>query len=208
MQQHSLSPEQIFLTSRDLTSRHLEQTLNTALEKRADYADLYFEARTNEVVALEEGAVKKTSRSLSQGVGVRVVAEDKTGYAHSDDITIDTLQIAARTARTIAHESGETQVTSVTGLRTPQRDLYSLPTAPTAIPLAEKIVLLQRIDEEARRYDPRIINVMASIAIEQKHVLILSSSGEMVADTQPLLRLQVSCIAVDGNNRHATGHGV
>jgi len=207
MQQDMLSPEQLFLTSRDLTSRHLEQTLNTALEKRADYADLYFEARTNEVVALEEGAVKKTSRALSQGVGVRVVAEDKTGYAHSDDITVDTLQIAARTARTIAHESGQTQVTPVTGIHRPQQDLYSLPTAPTAIPLSERIALLQRIDEAARRYDPRIVNVMASIAVEQKHVLILSSSGEMVADTQPLLRLQVTCIAVDGSNRQQGSYG-
>src|SRR4051812_28704772 len=154
MQQHSPTPEHIFLTSRDLTAQHLQATLGTALEKRADYADVYFEARTNEVVALEEGAVKKTSRSLSQGVGVRVVAEDKTGYAHSDDITVDTLQIAARTARTIAHESGATQIAPVKGIRPPQRDLYSLLTAPTAIPLAEKIALLQRIDEEARRYDP------------------------------------------------------
>ena len=207
MQQQPFSPEQIFLTSRDLTSRHLEQTLNTALEKRADYADLYFEARTNEVVALEEGAVKKTSRCLSQGVGVRVVAEDKTGYAHSDDITVDTLQIAARTARTIAHESGETRVAPVKGIRPPQRDLYSLSVAPTAIPLAERITLLQCIDEEARRYDPRIVNVMASIAVEQKQVLILASSGEMVADTQPLLRLQVSCIAADGNNRQQGSYG-
>src|SRR4030095_16360827 len=125
MSQHSPTPEQIFLTSRDLTAQHLQATLSTALEKRADYADLYFEARTDEIVALEEGTVKKTSRSLSQGVGVRVVAEDKTGYAHSDDITVDTLQIAARTARTIAHESGGTQVTPVTGVHSPERDLYS-----------------------------------------------------------------------------------
>ena len=207
MQQHPPTPEQIFLTSRELTPQHLEQTLHTALEKRADYADLYFEARANEVVALEEGIVKKTSRTLSQGVGVRVVAEDKTGYAHSDDITLETLQVAARTARTIADESGHTQVAPIHGLRPPQRDLYSLPTALTAIPLAEKISLLQRIDEEARRYDPRIANVMASIAVEQKQVLILSSSGEMIADTQPLLRLQVTCIAADGGNRQQGSYG-
>ena len=93
MQQHTLTPEQLFLTSRDLTSRHLEQILNTALEKRADYADLYFEARMNEVVALEEGTVKKTSRSLSQGVGVRVVAEDKIGLCYGGLVTLDVLDI-------------------------------------------------------------------------------------------------------------------
>lgn len=60
-----VSPEQIFLAPQDLTSQHLERVLNTALEKRADYADIYFEARTTEVVSLEEGLVKKTARSLS-----------------------------------------------------------------------------------------------------------------------------------------------
>lgn len=207
MQKHLSNPEQIFLAPYDLTPRQLEQVLGTALERRADYADLYFEARTTEIVSLEEGLVKKTARNLSQGVGVRVVAEDKTGYAHSDDITMDTLQIAAHTARTIAHESSESRVVPLTDLRPPQRDLYSLSAPPTAIPLAEKIALLQRIDEEARRYDPRITNVMASLAVEQKHVFILSSAGTMVADTQPLLRLQVTCIATQGTNRQQGSYG-
>lgn len=207
MQKYLSNPEQIFLTPHDLTARQLEQVLGTALEKRANYADLYFEARTTEIVSLEEGLVKKTARSLSQGVGVRVVSEDKTGYAHSDDITLDTLQIAARTARTIAHEPGEAQVVPLTGVRPPQQDLYALSAPTTAIPLPEKITLLQRIDEEARRYDPRITNVMASLAVEQKHVLILSSTGAMVADTQPLLRLQVTCIATHRTNRQQGSYG-
>jgi len=73
--------------------------------------------------------------------------------------------------------------------------------------LVEKIALLQQIDEEARRYDPRITNVMASLTVEQKHVLILTSAGIMVTDTQPLLRLQVTCIATQGATRQQGSHG-
>ncbi len=207
MQLHLSNLEQILLDQHDLTPRQLEQVLGTALERRADYADLYFEARTAEAVSLEEGLVKKTARSLSQGVGVRVLAGDKTGYAHSDDITLDTLHLAARMARTIAHESGETRVVPVGGPHRPQQDLYTLSTLPTTIPLTDKIALLQRIDEEARRYDPRITNVLASLAAEQKHVLILTSTGIMVADTQPLLRLQVTCIAAQGTTRQQGSYG-
>jgi TldD protein len=207
MQSYISHPEQLFLDQHDLTPRQLEQVLDTALKRRADYADLYFEVRTVEAVSLEESLVKKTARSLSQGVGVRVLAENKTGYAHSDDITLETLQIAARTARTIAHESGETRIAPVVGPHRPQRDLYTLSASPTAIPLADKIALLQRIDEEARRYDARITNVLASLTVEQKHILILTSSGIMVADTQPLLRLQVTCIAAQGTNRQQGSYG-
>ncbi|HKA56313.1 MAG TPA: metalloprotease TldD [Candidatus Binatia bacterium] len=207
MRPTALSPEQLLLDQHDLTARQLEQVLGTALARRADYADLYFEARSAEAVSLEEGLVKKTARSISQGVGVRVLAGDKTGYAHSDDITLDTLQIAARTARAVAHEPGEAQVVSLSGPSRAPRDLYALRTPPTTIPLSEKIALLQQVDEEARRYDPRITNVMASLTVEQKHVLILTSAGAMVADTQPLLRLQVTCIAAQGATRQQGSYG-
>jgi TldD protein len=207
MQQKVTSPQQVFLDPYNLTSRQLEQILGTALEKRADYADIYFEARTAEVVSLEEGLVKKTARSISQGVGIRVLAGDKTGYAHSDDITVESLQLAARTARTIAHESGEARSVSLTGIQHAPRDLYTLSSSPLTIPLPEKISLLQEIDKEARAYDSRLINVMASVAIEQKHVLILTSGGLMVVDTQPLLRLQVTCIAAQGNTRQQGTYG-
>src|SRR2546426_5347314 len=135
MQHKSSSPERLFLDHYALTSRQLEQVLGTALERRADYADIYFEARTAETVALEEGLVKKTARSISQGVGVRVLAGDKTGYAHSDDITLDTLQIAARTARAVAYESGETRLISLAGPSRAPQALYALSIPPSTIPL-------------------------------------------------------------------------
>jgi TldD protein len=198
--------QQFFLDKYDLTSRQLEHVLGTALEKKADYADMYFEARTSETLTMEESLVKKTARSTSQGAGVRVLAGERTGYAHSDDITLDTLQRAACTARSIAHESGEARVIA---LNRPvlQRNLYPLVSAPIVTPLTEKIALLQCIDEEARRYDPRIVNVIASLSVEQKHILILSSAGMMVADSQPLLRLQVTCIAAQGTVRQQGTYG-
>ena len=80
----------------------LEKVLDTALAKKADYADLYFEYRQNEGVSLEEGMVKNCSQSIANGVGVRVLADAKTGYAYTDDITIKNLELAARTAHYIA----------------------------------------------------------------------------------------------------------
>ena len=75
------------------------------LGKRIDYADLYFEYRVNEEVGLEEGIVKQAAKSISQGVGVRATAEEKTGFAYSDEITVSALQLAAERARYIAADS-------------------------------------------------------------------------------------------------------
>src|SRR5438874_931397 len=82
----------------------LEKVIATAVGKKADYADLYFEYRRNEGISLEEGLVKNCAQSTANGVGVRVVAEAKTGYAYTDDITIENLELAARTARYIAQD--------------------------------------------------------------------------------------------------------
>ena len=206
MQSPTNGPKSNFLDQYDLTTKQLEQVLGSAVEKRADYADIYFESRIAEALSLEEGIVKKALRSISQGAGVRVLAGDKTGYAHSDEITLETLQVAAQTARAIAQDTTQTEVVPLN--RTPQsRDLYALSTPPISTPLPDKIELLRQIDEEARAYDSRITNVLASIAVEQKDVLILSSDGVLAADTRPLLRLQVTCIAEDGTARQQGSYG-
>jgi hypothetical protein len=72
-----------------IRNQDLEKVIDAALGKKADYADLFFEYRRNEGVSLEEGMVKNCSQSTSNGVGVRVLAETKTGYAYTDDITIE-----------------------------------------------------------------------------------------------------------------------
>lgn len=198
---------QLLIDQIELTPQQLERVLGIALEHHADYADLYFETRTAEAVSLEEGLVKKTARSISQGVGIRVLSEDKTGYAHSDDISLETLQVAARTARAIAHNTTQVPEVPLPSAQPLSQDLYALCESPISVPLKEKIALLQKIDDEARRYDPRITNVMASIAVEQKQVLILTSDGKICPDTQPLLRLQVTCIATQGTNRQQGTHG-
>lgn len=204
---HSDDLSRQLLARYDLTPVHIERILATALARRADYADIYLEARTAETFTLEEGSVKKTSRTTSQGAGVRVLRGDKTGYAHSDDIALETLQVAARAACAIAHDSHASQSVALRSALQRQHDLYPLAIPPLSTPLPEKIALLQRIDEEARRYDPRIINVIATLAIEQKLVLILNSTGLMIADSQPLLRLQVTCIASQGAERQQGSYG-
>ena len=87
------------------------------------------------------------------------------------------------------------------------RELYPVASEQLVRPLPERIALLERVDRAARAYDPRIVNVMASLAIEEKIVLIANSAGELVSDRQPLLRLQVACIAEHEGKRHSASAG-
>jgi TldD protein len=189
-----------------MTRDQLERVMGTALGGRIDYADLYFEYRINESVSLEEGLVKKALRSVSQGVGVRANAAEKTGYAYSDEINLAKLEQAAKTARYIANDPSTHLPVPVNPRREPA-DLYPVGTPATEVAIEQKIELLNQIDRLAKAYDPRITKVMASFAAEQKIVLVVSSDGFAVGDVQPLCRLNVTCIAEEGGNRQVGSFG-
>src|SRR5271155_3393862 len=202
-----VQPDRFFLNRFGLNERAFERTLGTALERKADYADLYFEFRSSEALTLEESIVSKTAKSVSQGVGVRVCAEDRTGYAYSDEVTVDRMRLAAETARAIADEHGSTPGAVQVGTRTAGHELYAIETSPTQIAIREKIRLLEEIDKAARAVDPRIKMVIASFAAEDKVIMVVNSEGRVGADRQPLCRLNVTVIAEDGANRQTGSFG-
>ncbi|MFT7623256.1 MAG: TldD protein [Myxococcota bacterium] len=194
-----------FLESFDLDEKALTDTLGSALGPKVDYADLYFEHTVFESVSMEEGLVKKANRSLDQGVGVRVVAGDKTGYAHSDEIDARQLMAAAKAARVIARDTSAGGGVALKA--TPKRNLYHVEDLATDRPVRDKVELLQRIDAVAREIDPRIQEVHASFATERKTVAIINGEGVAVGDERPLCRLNVSVIAQDGSDRQIGSAG-
>ena len=207
MTQDIIPAESFFDRRFGITSRDLEKVLAHAVEKRADYADLYFEYRINEAISLEEGMVKNSSQSTANGVGVRVLAEAKTGYAFTDDITIENLELAARTAQYIAQNRESLLPAPVGDKGARAHDLYPVKAPATDVPLEKKIALLHEMDRLARGMDPRIKNVFVSLASEYKIVLIASSQGWVVGDVQPLTRLNVTCIVEQEGNRQAGSYG-
>ena len=190
-----------------LSELEVRRTLGKVKVRDVDYADLYFESSVSESVSMEEGIVKRAGKSVSQGVGVRATAGEKTGFAYSDELTRRDLEIAADTARYIANSpQGDTSVPAPRRVR-PTRDLYPAETSVTEIATRDRVELLDRIDAEARRYDPRIKNVLASFNTEHKVVVVATSDGLLVGDVQPLSRLQVTCIAEEGGNRQIGTYG-
>jgi TldD protein len=202
-----VKPEKFFLTRFGMNEGALERILGAALERKADYADLYFEYRSAEGLSLEESMVNHTSKSVSHGVGVRVCAEDRTGYAYSDEVSVDRMRVAAEAARAIADSRSDRPTAVQVGTPAPRHQLYELESTPLEIPLAERARLLKQIDELARAFDPRVRNVMASVAAERKIVMVVNSDGQIAADVQPLCRLNVTVIAEDTKGRQMGAFG-
>ncbi|HEY7534308.1 MAG TPA: metalloprotease TldD [Nitrospiraceae bacterium] len=199
--------ELIQLATFGLSDQEVQAALGRIKVRDVDYADLYFESCVSESVSMEESLVKRATRSIAQGVGVRATAGEKTGFAYSDELTSRDLELAADTARYIARSPGAGGTVPVPVHQQPTRNLYTVNQVQLEAVTADRVQLLNAIDIEARRFDSRIKNVMASFNTEFKRVVIATSDGHMIGDVQPLSRLQVTCIAEENGNRQVGTFG-
>ena len=204
--------ESRLLLPHGLSFASLEQALAELHAHRIDDADLYFQLTRSEGWSLDEGIVKSGSFSIDQGVGVRAISGEKTAFAYSDTLSPDALMEAARTTRAIA-EAGQSARVGVR-LQGPREGVVAnshraqalyLPQDPMAgRDAAAKVAMLQQLDRLARSVDPRVVQVMASVAGESDLVLIARSDGLLAADSRPLVRVSVSVI-VESNGRREQG---
>ncbi len=184
--------ESCLLEPYELDSFQLERVFGTLLGHRVDYADLYFQYHRTEGWSLEEGIVKSGSFNIEQGVGVRAISGEKTAFAYSDEISFPALQGAARATRAIA-ASGQLARAPLR-LVTSHRPLYSPADPLRSLADADKIALLNRLEQFARAEDPRVTEVMASVAGSWEVVLVARSDGRLAADVRPLVRVSVTVL--------------
>jgi TldD protein len=190
--------ESFFALQFGLEVRNLESYLAQAMSQGGQYADLYFEYQSTTQLGIDEGIVKVATQGVSLGVGVRVIAGERTGYAYSDDLSPDKIKQAARVAACIASGPAATEKTSLyEGAR---RNLYPVITAPTDTGFATRVELVKRAEKAAREYDPRIFQVQANYADSLRHVLVANTEGVLNFDRQPMARLGVSALARDGGS--------
>jgi TldD protein len=200
-------PDRFFADRFGLTPTSLERLLGSALRGRVDHADVYLEYRVNEELILEEGAVKKAARHVSHGAGIRAQCAERTGYAHTDDISLARLEEAARQARAIADQAAATAVVAVGSGGNQPHDLYALAESPIEADITSKVAMLRQVDAAARAADPRVRQVIATLGSEEVVVLIAQPSGLSVGDVRPLTRLNVTVIAEDGGKREVGTFG-
>ncbi|NDU91399.1 MAG: metalloprotease TldD [Ferrovum sp.] len=189
-----------------LDSGSLDRIFSQILTHQVDYADLYFQYSRSEGWSLEEGVVKSGSFHIEQGVGVRAISGEKTAFAYSDDIQMASLEQAAQATRAIGR-SGQNGQQQILRSSTEAPRLY-LPHDPLAtLKDAEKVSLLERLERFAKALDPRVTQVMASLAGEYELVLVARSDGHLSADIRPLVRVSIQVITEEGGVREQGSAG-
>lgn len=197
--------QQTLLAPGGLEENDLQKILGQILTHNIDSADIYFQASRYESWVLEDGIVKDGSYNIEQGVGVRAISDDKTGFAYSDEILLPALSQAATTARSIATAGQQKQIHAWSGQT--DHKLYNTDNPLDSIQEQEKIKLMESVDMEARRLDPRITQVVVSLAAEHETILVAGSDGTLGADIRPLIRMSVSVVAEQNGKREQGSAG-
>jgi TldD protein len=181
----------------------LDRALSEAMSRQLDYADLYFQLTRYETWTVEDGIVKEGVHSIDQGIGVRAISGERTGFAYSDQLDEAALLDAVDAARGIARSNGDGKVKVARAVR--YQPLY-----PNVDPLRSledraKVDLLADLDRRVRRMDPRVMQVVASLASVYELVLVQASDGTLAADVRPLVRVNVSVI-MEKDGRREQGY--
>ena len=200
------SAKSLLLDPWGLDESDMARAIGEIFHHKVDYADLYFQYTRSEGWSLEEGIVKTGSFSITQGVGVRAVAGEKTAFAYSDALSPEALMSSAHAVRGIARQGAGRIHVVPPGSEPRSRALYR-PVDPLATLTApEKVGLLERIEKMARAQDKHVIQVMAGLGMEYDVIMIAGSDGRLSADVRPLVRLSLTVIA-ERDGRREMGHG-
>ncbi len=194
------------LSPYSLTDSSIETVFGDIMTHDADYADLYFQYSRSEGWSLEEGRVKSGSFNIDQGVGVRVVSGEKTAFAYSDDISLTALRDAAVATRSIARAGGNASAKATTKARNSRASSLYTPNDPvSSFSDAEKVRILERLEQFARAIDPRVKEVMGRLSGEYEVVMVARHDGVIAADVRPLVHIGLTIIA-EQNGRREQGH--
>jgi len=178
-----------------VSENELKKVLAVALEKGGDYADLYFEHSFRNNIGLQDGAVNSAYSNIDFGVGVRVLSGDQTGYAYVENVTLDEMLKAARTAARISIDNtAKNQVPFNLTEKDIRQNYYKVQTPWDEIAVKEKMPYLQKLNDKVFALDNRVIKVMASMGDTTSHILFCNSEGLIYYDYRPMITLSAVCI--------------
>jgi TldD protein len=171
----------------------------------ADDGELYVQYEQSEGLLFDNGRLKSASFDTSQGFGLRAVAGEASGYAHSGEISESAIARAAEAVQAVKAGYSGTYAAPPQGTNV---KLYGDGSPLGAPSFADKVKLLERIDAYARQKDERVRQVTASLAGSYEEVEILRADGTLVRDVRPLVRVNVSIVAGAGDRQEAGSHGM
>lgn len=195
------------LSNNNLKYDHLYSMLEHMGTQNIDFADLYFQSHYNEIWIMESGIIKSGSYNTNQGVGVRAIIGEKTGFAYANQITLSSLKESVVAACNISNtiKNDNYQVKSLK--QKISRSVYPSSNPIISLHSEEKIALLHQINQYARNMDSRVQEVTAQLSSVYEEILVIATDGTLAADIRPLVYLSINIQVEEKGKREQSSNG-
>lgn len=190
-----------FETQFGVTAEMIRQVLAEAMSRGGDFADLYFQHKTATSVGVQDHIVNRASTSVSLGVGIRVVKGDQTGYAFTEQLTLERMRAAAKTAAAIANETSAHAPVEL--VPTALKPYYDTEYDWGAVGVDRITPILSGLDAQTTAAHADVRRVSVGFGSSQSRILIVDSDGRMAFDNQPMTRLSLSVTMERGGERQS-----
>ena len=196
--------DEIFFRDEDLDQTRLTRIVEDSIGNFHD-GELFLEYLQSEALVFDDGRLKTATFDTSKGFGLRSIMGEARGYAHSSELSENSIKRAANTVKAVntGYEgtAGDGPISTNASLYTDDNPLLGMD-------FSEKVKLLTNIDEYARASHPTVRQVSASLSASWQAVQIIRANGHRLADIRPLVRLNISLVVADGDRMESGGTGV
>lgn len=199
---HTQNP---FMAWFGIDENNIRQLMTELTRNGADNADIYFQHTRSNRTYLEENVISRATSKIDQGVGFRVIVGTQTGYAFTEDLTMESMLGAARTAASIAN--GKQIVNPVAYHNKKQGNFYNVAMPWTDVSINEKINLLKKVNEYTIN-DPIIKKTNILLLDQDERVLIATADGNIVTDRRPMSRLMCSLTMEKNGETQTNSHNI
>ena len=189
-----------------VTKENIKKVMAAALSRGGDFADLYFEHSSNLSVGYEDGKVNSAQTSVGLGVGIRVVVGDQTGYAFTEELTVDSMMAAARTAAGIASLTPGKPPVDLTPTRYARH--YDVDYDWREVGVASVKPMLESLGKRAHALEPNLRRVQQRFLAGQKNIMIIDSDGRLSVDSQPMTRIYMTMVMEKNGETQSNGHNL
>ena len=166
-----------------------------------DDGELFVEETFSENVTFDDNKVKSASYDNEKGFGLRGVSDDSVSFYHSSELDEKNLDKALKLLKN--RKKNNRNLDSNNQLRKNEK-LYEPQNPINDFNLVEKIKILEKINNYARKLDPAVKEVSVSLNGNYQNVEVFKKAGVSLFDSRPLVRLNVN-ISVEKKGKIETG---
>ena len=183
-----------------VTPDNLKRLISIALSSGGDYADIYFEYSTSNELALRDGEVNAAGSNIDYGAGIRVLSEDRTGYAYTEITSMKEMERAAKVAAKIADGSIKENLLNINSfVPLSHPNFYPVKQRWDDLSVKVRIPFLEELNERIFSADERVIKVLGRIADSNSKILFYNSDGVITCDERPSFAIVATAIMASGD---------